>query len=67
MTQRTTHEPGSVTVQVADGVGIVTFGHPRGNSLPAGLLAELAARITALGREPGTRVTKPDGVGGSFS
>ena len=56
MTQRTTHEPGSVTTQVADGVGSVTFGHPKGNSLPAGLLAELAARITALGREPEARV-----------
>ena len=49
MTQRTTHEPGSVTTQVADGVGSVTFGHPKGNSLPGALLAELAARITALG------------------
>ena len=56
MTQRTTHEPGSVTTQVADGVGSVTFGHPKGNSLPAVLLAELAARITALGQEPGARV-----------
>ena len=36
MTQRTTHEPGSVTTQVADGVGSVTFGHPKGNSLPLG-------------------------------
>ena len=43
MTQRTTHEPGSVTTQVADGVGSVTFGHPKGNSLPAALLGELAA------------------------
>jgi methylglutaconyl-CoA hydratase len=56
VTQRTTHEPGSVTTEVADGVGSVTFGHPKGNSLPAGLLAELAARITALGQEPGARV-----------
>ena len=56
MTQRTAQEPGSVTVQIADGVGSVTFGHPKGNSLPAALLAELAARITALGQEPGARV-----------
>ena len=50
MTQRTTHEPGSVTVQVADGVGSVTYGHPKGNSLPGSLLAELAARITSQGQ-----------------
>ena len=52
MTQRTTHEPGTVTTRVADGVASVTFGHPKGNSLPGVLLAELAARITALGQEP---------------
>jgi len=56
VTQRATHEHGSVATQVADGVGSVTFGHPKGNSLPAGLLAELAARITELGQEPGARV-----------
>ncbi len=56
MTQPTTHEPGTVTTQVADGVGSVTFGHPKGNSLPGALLAELATRITALGEEPGARV-----------
>jgi methylglutaconyl-CoA hydratase len=56
MTQPTTHEPGTVITQVADGVGSVTFGHPKGNSLPGVLLAELAARITALGEEPGARV-----------
>jgi methylglutaconyl-CoA hydratase len=52
VTQRTTHEPGTVTTQVADGVASVTFGHTKGNSLPGVLLAELAARITALGQEP---------------
>ena len=52
MTQRTTHEPGTVTTRVADGVASVAFGHPKGNSLPGVLLAELAARITALGQEP---------------
>jgi methylglutaconyl-CoA hydratase len=52
VTQRTTHEPGTVTTRVADGVASVTFGHPKGNSLPEVLLAELAARITALGQEP---------------
>jgi hypothetical protein len=42
-----THEPGSVTAQVADGIGSVTFGYPKGNSLPAALLAELAASTEA--------------------
>jgi methylglutaconyl-CoA hydratase len=52
VTQRTTHEPGTVTTRVADGVASVAFGHTKGNSLPGVLLAELAARITALGQEP---------------
>ena len=56
MAQRTPHEPGSVTTQVAEGIGTVTFGHPKGNSLPAVLLAELAARITTLGHDPEARV-----------
>jgi methylglutaconyl-CoA hydratase len=54
--QRTTQEPGTVTTQVAGGVGSVTFGHPKGNSLPGALLAELATQITGLGEEPGAHV-----------
>ena len=56
MTQPTTHEPGTVATRVADGVGSVSFGHPKGNSLPGALLAELAAGITALGQNPEARV-----------
>jgi len=56
MSQPTTQEPGTVTTQVADGVGSVTFGHPKGNSLPGAILGELAAQVTALGEEPGARV-----------
>lgn len=52
MTQPTTHDPGTVATRVADGIGSVTFGHPKGNSLPGALLADLAARITALGQDP---------------
>lgn len=52
MTQPTTHDPGTVATRVADGIGSVTFAHPKGNSLPGALLAELAARITALGQDP---------------
>lgn len=65
MTQPTTHETGAVTTHVADGVGSVTFGHPKGNSLPGLLLAELTARITALGQEPrvGVIVLGSEGTG----
>jgi enoyl-CoA hydratase/carnithine racemase len=51
VTQQTAHEAGSVATQVSDGIGTVAFGHPKANSLPGTLLAELAARITALGSE----------------
>jgi len=56
VTKRTTDDSGTVATRVADGVGSVTFSHPKGNSLPAVLLAELAAHITALGRDPRARV-----------
>ena len=56
MTQTIRPDPGTVATRVADGVGSVVFGHPKGNSLPGALLAELAARITALGLDPGVRV-----------
>jgi methylglutaconyl-CoA hydratase len=52
VTQRTTHEPGTVTTRVADGIASVAFWGTKGNSLPGVLLADLAARITALGQEP---------------
>jgi methylglutaconyl-CoA hydratase len=45
-----------VATRVADGIASVTFGHPKGNSLPGALLAELAAQITTLGRDPQVRV-----------
>jgi methylglutaconyl-CoA hydratase len=54
--QPTTHDPGTVATRVVDGIGSVTFGHPKGNSLPGPLLADLAARITALGQDPSVRV-----------
>jgi methylglutaconyl-CoA hydratase len=56
VTQPTTHEPGTVATRVADAIGSVTFAHPKGNSLPRALLAELAAQITTLGRDPQVRV-----------
>jgi methylglutaconyl-CoA hydratase len=43
---------GEVSLAVAAGVGIITFGHPRGNSLPGELLRTLAATVEEAGRHP---------------
>ena len=57
MTQTTSGVPeGSVRITVADGIGTVEFAHPKGNSLPAKLLNELAAAITSVGADPAARV-----------
>ncbi len=60
MTSTTSGTPGvpegSVRTSVADGIGTVEFSHPKGNSLPAKLLNELAAAITAVGADPAARV-----------
>jgi methylglutaconyl-CoA hydratase len=47
---------GTVSVSVADGIGTVTFAHPKGNSLPGALLGQLAREVTALGANPDARV-----------
>lgn len=47
---------GTVTVALADGVGTLTFHHPRSNSLPGALLARLAEEVTRLGRDEAVRV-----------
>jgi methylglutaconyl-CoA hydratase len=47
---------GDVTVTLADGIGTIRFGHPKGNSLPAALLRRLADAITWVGRDPAARV-----------
>jgi methylglutaconyl-CoA hydratase len=74
VSQQTTHDQGTVAVEVAKGVGTITFGHPKGNSLPGALLAELTARVTALGQQPDARVivlrsegTGPFCAGASFA
>jgi methylglutaconyl-CoA hydratase len=56
---------GRVEVHVADGVGTVRFGHPKGNSLPGAILRELAERIAELGRQRDVRVIvlRSDGSG----
>jgi methylglutaconyl-CoA hydratase len=40
---------GSVDVAVAEGIATVRFTHPKGNSLPAALLAQLATEIRRVG------------------
>ncbi|MCC7054940.1 MAG: enoyl-CoA hydratase/isomerase family protein [Gemmatimonadaceae bacterium] len=47
---------GTVSVDVSAGVGTITFGHPKGNSLPGALLQHLAGTITAVGQDPDVRV-----------
>jgi methylglutaconyl-CoA hydratase len=58
---------------VDEGVATVSFHHPKGNSLPASLLSELAAEISSLGANPAARVivlrsegTGPFCAGASF-
>ena len=54
-----------MTVTVADGIGTVRFGHPKGNSLPGVLLARMAEAITWIGKDPAARVVvlRSDGTG----
>ncbi len=47
---------GRVTSSIAAGIATVEFSHPKGNSLPARLLRQLADVIGEVGRDPGTRV-----------
>ena len=64
---------GDVTLEIANGIATVTFGHPKGNSLPGELLKLLAAQIAAAGADPRARVivlrsegTGPFCAGASF-
>ena len=66
-------ESGTVTVTVAEGVASVRFNHPKGNSLPAALLARLADEIRRLGTRDDVHVvvlrssdTGPFCAGASF-
>ncbi len=47
---------GSVRTTTADGIATVEFAHPKGNSLPAKLLNELAVAVSAAGADPAARV-----------
>jgi methylglutaconyl-CoA hydratase len=54
-----------VTCSVTEGIATVSFYHPKSNSLPASLLADIAGRITAAGKHPATRVVviRSEGAG----
>lgn len=56
---------GHVTSAIVAGVATVRFGHPKGNSLPASILRQLAATITELGEHDEARVIvlRSDGSG----
>lgn len=47
---------GRVASGAADGIGVVEFSHPKGNSLPAALLRSLATAITETGARSDVRV-----------
>lgn len=58
MTNSETHsiEGGRVHSETSGSVTTITFGHPKGNSLPSALLLDLARMVTAAGRNPDSRV-----------
>ena len=56
-------DAGQVATNVDDGVGTISFGHPKGNSLPAALLSKLATEVSALGTNPEARVVVLRSVG----
>jgi enoyl-CoA hydratase/carnithine racemase len=58
---------GTVDVAVAEAVATIRFAHPKGNSLPAALLARLAAEIQSLGaRNDVTVIVLRSGETGPF-
>lgn len=68
-----TSQSGSVHVVVSESVATLRFEHPKGNSLPAALLAQLATDITQLGTRSDVHVimlrsgdTGPFCAGASF-
>lgn len=49
-------ETGKVETTVADGIATITFSHPKGNSLPGQLLAEMAGAVRQAGEDRNARV-----------
>jgi len=62
----TNPDSGTVAVTVADGMGTITFHHPKSNSLPGSLLAQLAAEVTRLGADDAVRVILLQSEGKAF-
>ncbi len=56
-------DAGTVRTAIADGVGTVTFSHPRGNSLPGQLLRTLAGAIDQLAANAAVRVLVLESAG----
>ena len=55
---------GAVTCSITEGIATISFYHPKSNSLPAALLADIAGRITSVGKHPATRVVVIRSEGG---
>jgi len=47
---------GSISVEITNNIGTLTFHHPKGNSLPGRLLEDMASKITELGENNEVRV-----------
>lgn len=47
---------GYVNYDVDDGIGTITFFHPKSNSLPAAILRELAETVSKAGEDPSVKV-----------
>jgi methylglutaconyl-CoA hydratase len=47
---------GDVSVTIADGIGTISFSHPKSNSLPGALLRRLAEAVAWVGKDPAARV-----------
>ena len=56
MQERLDTEAGRVSSEVAEGVATITFAHPKSNSLPGKLLAELAEAVREAGDNADARV-----------
>lgn len=65
MSSAETSAEGYVRSDVANGIATITFFHPKSNSLPGYLLADLAAAVTKAGSDPAARVIvlRSDGEG----
>lgn len=49
-------DAGAVEATVEKGIGTIAFSHPKSNSLPAAILAELAASVTRFGADANVKV-----------